>query len=230
MLILQCSKYWRRGTVLNSLVIACLIVGYGMLVAAPSLAKLPLIKTPFSAIEGALSVRAIALKSTSPFRKWRTALARTQAASARSSFLGQNQWQAIISRIGALPAKKRLGAVNDAFNRITYRKDKDTWGQTDYWTSPQELLSRGQGDCEDYALAKYFTLRALGYAADQLLILTYRDLKINAGHTVLMVREGNKWVVLDNRRRLLMPLAYYAFNKPIYLLNESNAWWLTRQA
>ncbi len=157
---------------MSSRIIACLILGYGILMATPGLANLHHGNTPFTSLEGTLSVRAIALNSTSPFRKWRAALARTQAAPGQIGLHGNNQWRDIIARMGALPAQERLAAVNDTFNRITYRKDTDTWGRTDYCASPQELLSRGQGDCEDYALAKYFTLRALGYATDQLLILT----------------------------------------------------------
>jgi len=57
----------------------------------------------------------------------------------------------------------RLRAVNDFFNRrIAYREDIDNWGQLDYWASPLETLDKGAGDCEDYAIAKYFTLVALG--------------------------------------------------------------------
>jgi predicted transglutaminase-like cysteine proteinase len=230
MFFLRCNKFRRRHGAMRSFVITCFIVGCGIFIAPPSLAKLPQDSALFNIIEITLSVRAIALQSTTSFRKWHAALTRTQAATGKIGRHGNNKWLELTARISSLPVRERLRAVNEAFIRIDYRNDKETWGQIDYWTSPQELLSREQGDCEDYALAKYFTLRALGYAADQLLILTYRDTKINAGHTVLMVREGNKWHVLDNRHRMMMPLAYYAFNKPIYILNESNAWWLTRAA
>ncbi len=57
----------------------------------------------------------------------------------------------------------QLKAVNDFFNRrVAYKEDIDNWGQLDYWASPLETLERGAGDCEDYAIAKYFTLVALG--------------------------------------------------------------------
>lgn len=54
-------------------------------------------------------------------------------------------------------------AVNAFVNRrIEYREDIEVWGQLDYWASPLESLEKGQGDCEDYAIAKYFSLTALG--------------------------------------------------------------------
>jgi predicted transglutaminase-like cysteine proteinase len=57
----------------------------------------------------------------------------------------------------------QLKAVNDFFNRrVAYKEDIDNWGQVDYWASPLETLERGAADCEDYAIAKYFTLVALG--------------------------------------------------------------------
>ena len=42
------------------------------------------------------------------------------------------------------------------------RDDAEVWGQVDYWASPLETLQSGMGDCEDFAIAKYFTLLALG--------------------------------------------------------------------
>src|ERR1700744_4250940 len=57
----------------------------------------------------------------------------------------------------------RLRAVNDFFNqRLAYMEDIDNWGVQDYWASPLESLGKGAGDCEDYAIGKYFTLTTLG--------------------------------------------------------------------
>jgi predicted transglutaminase-like cysteine proteinase len=57
----------------------------------------------------------------------------------------------------------QLKAVNDFYNRrLAYKEDIDNWGQVDYWASPLESLGKGAGDCEDYAIGKYFTLVAMG--------------------------------------------------------------------
>ncbi len=59
--------------------------------------------------------------------------------------------------------QSQLAAVNEFYNRrLQYRDDIDIWGQVDYWASPLESLQKGMADCEDYAIAKYFTLTALG--------------------------------------------------------------------
>jgi predicted transglutaminase-like cysteine proteinase len=63
----------------------------------------------------------------------------------------------------------RVQAINQFFNRrILFRPDSEVWGQVDYWASPLELLEKGEGDCEDYAIAKYFSLLISGVPAQKL--------------------------------------------------------------
>ncbi|HLO95521.1 MAG TPA: transglutaminase-like cysteine peptidase, partial [Burkholderiaceae bacterium] len=69
----------------------------------------------------------------------------------------------------ALDEEGRLAAVNDFFNRrIQFRDDQEVWGAVDYWASPLEILEKGRGDCEDYAIAKMSLLAALGFRPEQL--------------------------------------------------------------
>ena len=70
---------------------------------------------------------------------------------------------------------RRLSLINTFFNqRIQYRDDIDVWGQVDYWASPLEALQKGAGDCEDYAIGKYFTLVAMGVPHRQLRMVYVR--------------------------------------------------------
>jgi predicted transglutaminase-like cysteine proteinase len=81
-----------------------------------------------------------------------------------------------------LEEKLKLATVNVFFNRrIAFRSDMETWGQIDYWASPMETMVRGQGDCEDFAIAKYFALLA-GEVAPQRLRLVY--VRVDQGPTV----------------------------------------------
>lgn len=69
----------------------------------------------------------------------------------------------------------QLAAVNEFFNRrLLYRDDIDIWGQVDYWASPLESLQKGMADCEDYAIAKYFTLTSLGVSHRKLRLVYVR--------------------------------------------------------
>lgn len=84
-------------------------------------------------------------------------------------------WKALIKDSHDKPLTAKLELVNDFFNdtqRISYGSDLSVWQQKDYWATPVEFLARGQGDCEDYSIAKYYTLLALG-VPEQKLQITY---------------------------------------------------------
>lgn len=104
---------------------------------------------------------------------------------------------------------RQLKAVNREMNRLTYVADTDNWGQTDYWATPGEMLARG-GDCEDFATAKYFALRRLGFAAADLRIAVVWDSVDREQHAVLLARAGDRILVLDNKRADLTPIAAVA--------------------
>jgi predicted transglutaminase-like cysteine proteinase len=113
-------------------------------------------------------------------------------------------------------------SVNRFFNRqIHFADDSRVWQQVDYWATPIESLIKGAGDCEDYAIAKYFSLRRLGIPSEKLRITYVKALKLNLAHMVLTYypNPAAAPLVLDNlinqirpasRRQDLLPV--YAFN------------------
>ena len=71
--------------------------------------------------------------------------------------------QQVMAAVSGKDDGAKIKAVNDFYNqRLAYMEDVDNWGQLDYWASPLESLGKGAGDCEDYAIGKYFTLTSLG--------------------------------------------------------------------
>lgn len=116
----------------------------------------------------------------------------------------------------------QLDAVNRFFNQqLSFRSDLQVWGRNDYWASPVESLVQGAGDCEDFAIAKYFSLRRLGVPSEKLRITYVKALRQNQPHMVLTYysETGADPLVLDNltndirrasQRRDLLPV--YAFN------------------
>jgi len=102
-----------------------------------------------------------------------------------------------------------LDAVNRFFNSLDYASDTELWGVTDYWASPTELLMAGAGDCEDFAIAKYLTLREMGIPAERLsLRIAYARLSSAnriERHMVLLVRERDAVLVLDNLDPRILP-------------------------
>ncbi len=93
----------------------------------------------------------------------------------------------------------KLDAVNSYVNaRVRFVDDRVPFGVADRWMTPGETLSRGRGDCEDFALAKRAMLRAAGVAEDDLYLVVLKDLSRRADHAVLVVRAAGRFLVLDN--------------------------------
>lgn len=137
------------------------------------------------------------------------------------------QWQALIKSSGGLSEKAKLKRVNDFFNQqIEFVDDYFLWGLNDYWATPLEMLGKGAGDCEDYSIAKYFTLRELGVDDSKMRITYVKALELNQAHMVLTYFETPRSVpmVLDN----LIPSIKSASKRPdllpVYSFNGSGLW------
>jgi predicted transglutaminase-like cysteine proteinase len=85
------------------------------------------------------------------------------------------------------------------------------------------------GDCEDYAIAKYLTLRALGWKADTLRIVVLQDMNLRIAHAILSVYYKGKILLLDNQIAQVVDSRNVRHYQPIYSVNE-NGWWRLRRA
>lgn len=90
---------------------------------------------------------------------------------------------------------------------------------SDYWASPSQFLSRA-GDGEDYAIAKFVTLRRLGFGNDELRLVVLDDLNLGVAHAVLVVSESDRLLVLDNQISDVVDLRRILHYKAIYSINE----------
>jgi predicted transglutaminase-like cysteine proteinase len=121
----------------------------------------------------------------------------------------------------------KIKRVNHFFNQaITYQDDLRLWGKKDYWASPVETIGRGKGDCEDFAIAKYFTLTSLGVDPNKLRLMYVRQLTVNQPHMVLIYFEDLKEApfVLDNFNPKVLPASKRRDLKPIYSFNAQGLW------
>lgn len=132
-------------------------------------------------------------------------------------------WQELVQQIAELPAQQQLLAINRFFNRWPYRQDQDIWQRNDYWASPLEFL-RHSGDCEDYAICKYFALRYLGFEANQLRIVVLRDTIREITHAVLAVYLNGDILILDNLSDPIFSHHRYQHYIPQYSVNEHYRW------
>ena len=126
------------------------------------------------------------------------------------------------------PAKLRT--VNQFFNRqIEFATDEQVWGQVDYWASPLESLQKRRGDCEDYAIAKYFSLLAAGMPVARLR-LVYVRAQIDDGpaqaHMVLAYYPGagGETLILDNLVVEVLPASQRRDLVPVFSFNSDGLW------
>jgi predicted transglutaminase-like cysteine proteinase len=126
-----------------------------------------------------------------------------------------------------LPELEKLRLVNDFMNLTQFIPDLKHWGKEDYWATPIEFLSTDGGDCEDYSIAKYFTLRALGVPDDKLRITYVKETVIyNEAHMVLAYfpTPDAEPLVLDNINPTLLPASRRTDLIPVYSFNGSGLW------
>lgn len=121
----------------------------------------------------------------------------------------------------------KLHKVNHFFNEnITYQNDLQLWNEKDYWATPIETLGRAKGDCEDYAIAKFFSLVALGVPEENLRLMYVRQLEVNQPHMVLIYFQTPTALplVLDNFDLKIKPANKRPDLRPIYSFNGNGLW------
>ena len=135
-------------------------------------------------------------------------------------------WKRFLNEVKGADKMTQLERVNDYMNRAPYIVDPVNYGVPDYWATPQQFFVK-DGDCEDYAIAKYLSLRALGWPTDKMRIVVLMDNNLRIPHAVLVVYHEGKTLVLDNQIRQVVTDNRIRHYRPIYSINE-HAWWLHR--
>lgn len=136
------------------------------------------------------------------------------------------KWQQLMATNKDKSTKAKLTLVNNFFNRTRYKTDQEHWGVEDYWATPIEFLATNGGDCEDYSIAKYFTLRALGVADEDLRLTYVNALELGQAHMVLTYYGENKLnpLVLDNIKPWIQLASKRTDLAPVYSFNGSGLW------
>jgi predicted transglutaminase-like cysteine proteinase len=130
-------------------------------------------------------------------------------------------FDALIRTASDRSAMAKLTTVNAFYNRLAYRSDRAAFG-ADTWLTPYRLILTGGGDCEDFALAKLFTLLALGFAPESLHLVVVQDVEKGIPHAVLAVDHAGVTWVLDNRSKTVLPWNRSMANyKPLYTVGPT---------
>jgi predicted transglutaminase-like cysteine proteinase len=139
-------------------------------------------------------------------------------------------WDSVIENAKSKDILHKLKDVNDFWNKLRYKRDIVHWKKNDYWATPFEFLGTGAGDCEDYAIAKYYSLKKLG-VPDSKLRITYVKLKrsrtkYEEAHMVLTYyhKPDATPIVLDNVNKKLKLATKRPDLRPIYSFNATGLW------
>lgn len=157
----------------------------------------------------------------SPFYRWTSVLKR-MAANPKTP----KPWADNKIYLQSLSAIAMAEKVNNLVNKYQYTADQVNWGKSDYWATPAEFFSHG-GDCEDFAIAKYAWLSALGVSEEKLRIAVVYDRIKNIPHAVLIVYINNKAMILDSQVRDIRDSNTTNRYRPIYSINRSGWWYPT---
>jgi predicted transglutaminase-like cysteine proteinase len=135
----------------------------------------------------------------------------------------REQWYARLAEWRGLSRREQMVRVHRWLNRQTYIEDIDNWGRTDYWETTTQFLTRS-GDCEDYSIAKYYTLKALGWPESSLRLVVLRDTVRGIAHAVLNVKLGEIDYILDNLATEPLPDTAISQYSPYYAINAQHRW------
>ncbi len=135
----------------------------------------------------------------------------------------------LIERMSAQDEERRLTAANNFFNqRIAFKDDPEVWGVPDYWAAPLESLEKRAGDCEDYAIAKYFALASSGVPVSRLRMVYVRARLSgqSLAHMVLAyyAEPGAEPLILDNLRPDVLPASRRSDLTPVFSFNTEGLW------
>ncbi len=135
-------------------------------------------------------------------------------------------WQRLQALASKAPVNRQLRLVNSFFNRANFVSDIRHWGEEDYWATPVELLTTNAGDCEDFSIAKYLTLKSMGVPDEQMRIVYVKALELNQAHMVLAwyPKPDADPLILDNLINEIKPASQRNDLEPVYSFNGEGLW------
>jgi predicted transglutaminase-like cysteine proteinase len=143
------------------------------------------------------------------------------------------EWRQMLSADKTSAETEKLQRANDFFNRrLIFDDDISIWGQPDYWATPMETLGRGRADCEDFAIAKYFSLINLEVPVNKLRLVYVKALQngptgpVRQAHMVLAyyATPNADPLVLDNLNINILPASQRTDLSPIFSFNSAGLW------
>lgn len=135
----------------------------------------------------------------------------------------KTSWKEFRANAAGKSDMEKLRIVNAFWNTWPYKEDQANWGKADYWAIPSQFLKKS-GDCEDYSIIKYFTLKELGIDPHRMRLVVLRDTVRNLAHAVLAVEFDDDIYILDNLSNVVMSHKRLTNYLPQYSVNEFGRW------
>jgi len=172
-----------------------------------------------------MSLSSIFAKSPVPLNENKIISSLEQSYGKRAGKRGK-AWFKLMKPKAESTALEKLQKVNQFFNMFRFIDDIKLWGVSNYWATPIEFIGVNGGDCEDYSIAKYFTLLELGIADEKMRITMVKAVKLNQYHMVLAYYETPSAIplILDNLDGIIKPANQRNDLIPIYSFNASQLW------
>lgn len=141
-------------------------------------------------------------------------------------------WRRTLAEISGESEQTQLTRVNQFFNQLYFVNDINLWGKKDYWATPLEFIGSNGGDCEDFTIAKYFSLLELGISDKKLRLVYVKAIQLNQFHMVLAYYPTPSSVplLLDNINPVIKPATQRRDLLPIYSFNGKNLWLMKEKA
>ncbi|MGE4312835.1 MAG: transglutaminase-like cysteine peptidase [Pseudobdellovibrionaceae bacterium] len=164
-------------------------------------------------------------RDISAFTKWSDMFARfEQEMMSGNGGVVLASWKHELEPLQGKSLRSMAQAVNKMVNATKYVPDTRNYKKTDYWATPVEFFTKG-GDCEDYAIAKYTSLRMLGVPESRMRIAIVQDMVKRVPHAILVVYGDDGTYILDNQSEAMKYAENVTSYKPIFSINRTG-WWL----
>ena len=140
-----------------------------------------------------------------------------------------DEWLRTIESAKPRKDDARLKQINDFINRhIAFDDDISVWQQSDYWATPLETIGQGRGDCEDFAIIKYVSLRQAGIPSAKLRLIYVKARRngeagpVQVAHMVLAyyATPNAEPLVLDNLDPTIRPASQRSDLQPVFSFNS----------
>lgn len=136
---------------------------------------------------------------------------------------GVMAWHALLQALREAPVLDQIKEINSFANQWPYQEDSGNYGRSDYWATPMSFLAQS-GDCEDYAIFKYVSLRRLGLPSSALRLVVLQDTLRDLPHAVLAVYVEDEIYILDNVTDAVLEHRRLTHYLPFYSVNENARW------